>query len=52
MNALWRRFELGYIYAHNKISDYAGVICDNDCWIKDEGTYIFILSTRRIKFRT
>ncbi|MDM7221742.1 carbohydrate porin [Klebsiella grimontii] len=39
VNALWRRFELGYIYAHNKISDYAGVICDNDCWIKDEGTY-------------
>ena len=27
VNALWRRFELGYIYAHNKISDYAGVIC-------------------------
>jgi hypothetical protein len=39
VNALWRRFELGYIYAHNKISDYAGVICENDCWIKDEGTY-------------
>ncbi|HDK6925067.1 TPA: carbohydrate porin [Klebsiella pneumoniae] len=38
-NALWRRFELGYIYAHNKISDYVGVICDNDCWFKDEGTY-------------
>ncbi|MCW1900827.1 carbohydrate porin, partial [Klebsiella oxytoca] len=39
VNALWRRFELGYIYAHNKISDYAGVICENDCWIKDQGTY-------------
>lgn len=39
VNALWQRFELGYIYAHNKINDYAGVICDNDCWIKDEGTY-------------
>lgn len=39
VNALWQRFELGYIYAHNKINDYDGVICDNDCWIKDEGTY-------------
>lgn len=39
VNALWQRFELGYVYAHNKINDYAGVICDNDCWIKDEGTY-------------
>lgn len=39
VNALWRQFELGYIYAHNKISDYAGVICDNDCWIKGKGTY-------------
>lgn len=39
VNVLWQRFELGYIYAHNKINDYAGVICDNDCWIKDEGTY-------------
>ncbi|HHG8772708.1 TPA: carbohydrate porin [Raoultella planticola] len=39
VNALWQRFELGYIYAHNKINDYAGVICDSGCWIKDEGTY-------------
>ncbi|WP_434665432.1 carbohydrate porin [Klebsiella sp. B345] len=39
VNALWQRFELGYVYAHNKINDYAGVICDDDCWIKDEGTY-------------
>ena len=38
-NVLWKRFELGYIYAHNKIDDYAGVVCDNDCWIDDEGTY-------------
>lgn len=39
INALWQRFELGYIYAHNKIDDFSGVICDNDCWITDEGTY-------------
>lgn len=38
-NVLWKRFELGYIYAHNKIDDYSGVVCDNDCWINDEGTY-------------
>lgn len=38
-NALWQRFELGYIFAHNKINDYAGIICDNDCWIKNAGTY-------------
>ncbi|CBG90556.1 carbohydrate porin [Citrobacter rodentium] len=39
VNALWKRFELGYIYAHNKIDDYSGMVCDNDCWINDEGTY-------------
>ncbi|MGJ3290528.1 carbohydrate porin [Klebsiella michiganensis] len=40
VNALWQRFELGYIYAHNKISDYNyRVICDDDCWIKGKGTY-------------
>lgn len=39
VNALWRRFELGYIYAHNKIDEYSGVVCDEDCWINDEGTY-------------
>ncbi|MFP5597237.1 carbohydrate porin [Kluyvera sp. 142486] len=38
-NVLWKGFELGYIYAHNKIDDYAGVVCDDDCWINDEGTY-------------
>lgn len=38
-NVLWKRFELGYIYAHNKIDDYSGVVCDNDCWINGEGTY-------------
>lgn len=39
VNALWKRFELGYIYAHNKIDEYSGVVCDDDCWINDEGTY-------------
>lgn len=37
INALWKRFELGYIYAHNKIDEFSGVVCDNDCWIDDEG---------------
>lgn len=40
INALWRNFELGYIYAHNTIDDYAGVIKhDKDDWIYNEGTY-------------
>lgn len=39
VNALWQRFELGYIYAHNNINDYAGVICKDGCWVNDEGTY-------------
>lgn len=40
VNALWHRFELGYIYAHNDIDEYAGVSnCDDDCWYKDAGTY-------------
>lgn len=39
VNALWKRFELGYIYAHNKIDDFSGMICDDDCWINGEGTY-------------
>ncbi len=39
-NALWRNFELGYIYAHNTIDDYAGLIKhDDDDWIYNEGTY-------------
>lgn len=38
-NVLWKRFELGYIYAHNKVDEYSGVICDNGCFINDEGTY-------------
>ena len=25
--------------AHNKIDEFSGVVCDNDCWIDDEGTY-------------
>lgn len=40
VNALWRNFELGYIYAHNTIDDYAGLIKhDDDDWIYNEGTY-------------
>lgn len=42
INALWRRFELGYIYAHNDIDRFdasAFRTCDNDCWITDPGTY-------------
>ncbi|MRS17227.1 porin [Enterobacteriaceae bacterium RIT691] len=39
VNALWHRFELGYIYAHNEVDEYAGVSCDDDCWFKDAGTY-------------
>ncbi len=26
INALWKRFELGYIYAHNKIDEFSGVV--------------------------
>ena len=37
---MWRNFELGYIYAHNTIDDYAGLIKhDDDDWIYNEGTY-------------
>ncbi|ENY5947869.1 carbohydrate porin [Escherichia coli] len=39
INALWKRFELGYIYAHNKIDEFSGVICDNGCWIDGKGSY-------------
>ena len=35
-------FELGYIYAHNKIDEFSGVICDNDCWVDEEGHTQFI----------
>jgi hypothetical protein len=38
-NALWKNFELGYIYAHNKIDDFDKMVCDEDCIITDEGTY-------------
>ncbi|MFU0777497.1 MAG: hypothetical protein ACFWT4_04600 [Citrobacter braakii] len=39
-NVLWKRFELGYIYAHNKIDEFNGLIDhdDND-WFYNEGTY-------------
>lgn len=42
INALWKRFELGYIYAHNKIEQFdqhSLVGCEDDCWITDTGTY-------------
>ena len=43
VNALWRRFELGYIYAHNKIDQFnmSGVNaeCDSDCAILAPGRY-------------
>lgn len=43
VNALWHRVELGYIYAHNKISEFniSGVneSCDNECAILAPGNY-------------
>lgn len=43
VNALWQRFELGYIYAHNDIDKFdvnnAIENCDSDCWITNAGTY-------------
>lgn len=43
VNALWHRFELGYIYAHNDIDkfDVTNALdnCDSDCWITNAGTY-------------
>jgi len=43
VNALWKRFELGYIYAHNDIDKFnvSNLVnnCDSDCWITDAGTY-------------
>lgn len=42
VNALWRRFELGYIYAHNKIEQFdqsSLVGCADGCWITDTGIY-------------
>lgn len=38
-NIWWKNFELGYIYAHNKINDFNGVVCEDDCIIQEEGTY-------------
>ncbi|MCV5707212.1 carbohydrate porin, partial [Escherichia coli] len=29
----------GYIYAHNKIDEFSGVVCNNGCWIDGEGIY-------------
>jgi hypothetical protein len=43
VNALWQRFELGYIFAHNDIDKFnvtnAVENCDSDCWITNAGTY-------------
>ncbi len=43
VNALWHRVELGYIYAHNKISEFniSGLNreCDNECAILAPGNY-------------
>ena len=43
INALWRNFELGYIYAHNEIDEFNtstfDAECENDCWITDPGEY-------------
>lgn len=38
-NIWWKNFEVGYIYAHNKISDFENVVCNNNCIIQEEGTY-------------
>jgi hypothetical protein len=47
VNALWHRFELGYIYAHNKIEAFNATnidaVCENDCWITDPGNMTFTL---------
>lgn len=47
MNALWHRFELGYIYAHNKIEAFNATnidaVCEDDCWITDPAIMIFTL---------
>lgn len=43
INALWHRVELGYIYAHNKISNFniadVNGECGNDCAILAPGKY-------------
>lgn len=43
VNALWHRFELGYIYAHNNIDAFNATnteaVCEEDCWITDPGSY-------------
>jgi hypothetical protein len=43
INGLWRKFELGYIYAHNEIDKFDtasfNADCENDCWITDPGDY-------------
>ncbi|AKL12291.1 TPA: porin [Kluyvera intermedia] len=43
INSLWHRFELGYIFAHNKIDKFSAAnyadICDDNCWIAKAGDY-------------
>ncbi|WP_159565326.1 carbohydrate porin [Budvicia diplopodorum] len=42
INALWKRFELGYIYAHNNIENFSNVrpdTCDSQCIIDQAGKY-------------
>lgn len=43
INSLWHRFELGYIYAHNKIDKFNSAnyvsTCDDGCWISNVGDY-------------
>ncbi|RWR03276.1 porin [[Pantoea] beijingensis] len=43
INALWRRIELGYIYAHNNIDQFnmkgISANCDSDCMILAPGRY-------------
>ncbi|PXW44801.1 raffinose porin [Klebsiella oxytoca] len=43
INSLWHRFELGYIYAHNKLDKFNSAnyvsTCDDGCWISNVGDY-------------
>ncbi|CAM7789664.1 hypothetical protein PHDIMM138B_27885 [Phytobacter diazotrophicus] len=43
INSLWHQFELGDIFAHNKIDKFSAAnytdICDDNCWIAKAGDY-------------
>lgn len=43
INSLWHRFELGYIFAHNKIDKFSSTnyasTCNDSCWISNVGNY-------------